>query len=76
MTRKTEIFRNQSAFGGYSYRVLANESAVAIQQSNQGATWRTVKLVPRAQFDTWADDVGLHDPYNQNPSKLARFAKQ
>ena len=76
MTRKTEIFRNQSALGGYGYRVLANESAVAIQQRNQGATWRTIKVVPRTEFDHWADNVGLYDQYDQNPAKLARFAEQ
>lgn len=76
MKRKTEIFRNQAAFGGYGYRVLANESAVAIQQSNQGATWCTIKVVPRTQFDAWADNVNLYDPYNQNPAKLARFIEQ
>lgn len=76
MTRKTEIFRNQSALGGYGYRVLANESAVAIQQRFQGSPWRTIKVVPRTEFNAWADNVGLYDPYNQNPASLARFAEQ
>ena len=76
MTRKTEIFRNQSAFAGYGYRVLAKGAAVAIQQRFQGSTWRTVKLVPRTEFNAWADSVGLYDPYNQNPASLARFAEQ
>jgi hypothetical protein len=76
MTRKQEIFRNESAFGGYVYRVLANESAVAIQQSFQGSTWRTVKTLTRAEFDEFADSVGLYDAYDQNPAKLARFVKQ
>jgi len=76
MTRKTEIFRNQSALGGYSYRVLANESAVAIQQRFQNANWRTVKLVPREEFDHWADNVDLYNVYDQNPAKLARYSEQ
>ena len=76
MTRKTEIFRNQAAFGGYGYRVLANESAVAIQQRHENSTWRTMKLVSRSEFETWADSVSLYDPYDHNPAKLARFAEQ
>lgn len=76
MTRKTEIFRNQSAFAGYSYRVLASESVVAIQQRFQNATWRTVKLVTRTQFDHWADNVNLYDQYDHNPAKLARYSEQ
>ncbi len=76
MTRKQEIFRNQSALGGYSYRVLASESVVAIQQRFQNATWRTVKTLTRVEFDDFADSVSLYDAYDQNPAKLARFAEQ
>ena len=76
MTRKTEIFRNEAAFGGYSFRVLANEFEVAIQQRYQNGAWRNVKLLARAEFNAWAESVELYNPYDQNPAKLARYVEQ
>jgi hypothetical protein len=76
MTRKTEIFRNESAFAGYSYRVLANEYEVAIQERYNNSTWYTMKVITRHEFDCWADNVDLYDQYNQNPAKLARYSEQ
>jgi len=76
MTQKQEIFRNQVAFGGYSYRVLANGSVVAIQCRYQNGTWRTMKLVTLAEFNEFADNVDLYNLYDQNPAKLARYAEQ
>jgi hypothetical protein len=76
MTRKTEIFRNQSAFAGYSYRVLANESVAAIQCRYQNGRWRTMKLATLTEFNEFARNVDLYDVYDQNPAKLARYAEQ
>jgi len=76
MKRKTEIFRNKSAFAGYSYRVLANESVAAIQCRYQNGQWRTIKLVTLAEFNEFADNVDLHNVYDHNPAKLARYFEQ
>jgi hypothetical protein len=69
-----QIFRNQSAFGGVSYRVTSDGTTAHIQSSNQGTSWKTEKKMPHAEFEKWADDVGLHDPYDQNPAKLSKLA--
>jgi len=76
MTRKTEIFRNESAFAGYSYRVLANESVAAIQCRYQHGRWRTMKLVTLTEFNEVVDNVDLFNVYDQNPAKLARYSEQ
>lgn len=76
MTRKTEIFRNESAIGGYGYRVLANESVAAIQCRYQNGQWRTIKLVTLAEFKEFAGNVDLFNVYDQNPAKLARYSEQ
>ena len=76
MTRKTEIFRNQLALGGYGYRVLANESVAAIQCRYQNGQWRTMKLVTLAEFNEFVDNVDLYNVYDHNPAKLARYSEQ
>jgi len=67
---KTIIDYNE-AFGGYCYRVTANNHVAHIQEktprSNRFVT--RAKLL-RAQFDALAKERDLYNVYDQNPAKL------
>jgi hypothetical protein len=73
-TRFTEIFRNHSAFGGYTYRVMSNGKDVRIEESNQGASWIARKSMSVEQFERLATFLDLYNVYNQNPAVLAKMA--
>jgi hypothetical protein len=65
------------AFGGYCYRVTANNQVAHIQEmtprSNRYVT--RVKL-SRAEFDALADERDLYNVYDQNPAKLWHLIEQ
>jgi hypothetical protein len=70
-----EIFQNESALGGYGYRVTADDKCVHVQRRWRGGVWKTVKRTSLSDFEAWAESVNLYNPYDQNPAKLSRFAE-
>ncbi|QWT20740.1 hypothetical protein KPL74_01730 [Bacillus sp. NP157] len=73
MSKFTTIKSFRSALGGESWRATSDGQTVHIQ-SRTGATWRTRRAMDAGSFETYADRVGLYDPYNDDPAKLAHLA--
>lgn len=67
------IYENESAFGGYGYRVTANKMNAHVSERKNGGSWRIVVRLSRSDFEKWANDVNLYDRYDQNPAKLAKL---
>ena len=62
------------AFGGYCYRVTANNHVAHIQEKTPRSTrFVTRAKLSRARFDALADEHDLYNVYDQNPAKLARL---
>lgn len=75
MTAFRTIKSFNTNFGGEAYRATGNGERVNIQiQTEASNTWRTVKTMTQADFDRYADDVGLDSPYCNDPSLLAELA--
>lgn len=76
-TQFTTIQSYNTAFGGVSYRATSNGEQVNIQILTQSSdTWRTERTMSAADFDAYADKVGMEDPYNQNPAHLAHLCNE
>ncbi len=70
---KTIIDYNE-AFGGYCYRVTANNQFAHIQEKTPHSNrFVTRAKLSRAQFDALAEKHDLFNVYDQNPAKLARI---
>lgn len=62
------------AFGGYCYRVTANNQFAHIQEKTPQSTRFITKVkLSRVNFDALAEKHDLYNVYDQNPAKLARF---
>jgi len=69
------LHQNISAWGGYGYRAVTDNKTgqVKLQERYNGGRWHTVRNVPLAVFEAWAESVDLYDAYNNSPALLARF---
>jgi hypothetical protein len=61
----------KSFLGEVLYRVTGDSIKVNVQrrQANQ-VTWKTMRTIPRSEFDIEARESGLFDPYRQDPALL------
>lgn len=64
-----------TTLGGEAYRATGNGERVNVQvRTEHSNTWRTIKTMKQAEFDRYADDVGLDSPYCSDPGLLADLA--
>ena len=73
MTKRREVLRNNSAFGGYGYRVLYAEGSkqVTIQRRYKNRAWQDKRTLDLYDYEQWFDATAHN---RSNPALLARLA--
>ena len=73
MTKRREVLRNNSAFGGYGYRVLYAEGSrdVTIQRRYKNGAWQDRRTIDLYDYEQWFDATAHN---RSNPALLARLA--
>ncbi len=62
-----------SSLGGWKFKVTSNGETVKYHQMGPRASnFNAVATESYESFEKFADDVGLFDPYNDNPAVIAR----
>lgn len=62
-----------SSLGGWKFKVTSNGETVKYHQMGpRASTFNAVATESYESFEKFADEVGLFDPYNDNPAVIAR----
>lgn len=74
------LFEPNSLLNGYAWRAVKLGDTVKIQCREVGGCgsldeYITQKTMPKEEFEVWAKENNLYDPYDNNPVKLLRLVQ-
>ena len=70
------IYRSKDYLGGFEYRATGNNETVNLQERKaQQVKWKTIETISKADFDRYADEENIYNPYNQNPAHINNIIK-
>ena len=75
------LFEPNSLLNGYAWRAVKRGDTVKIQCREVGGSgsldeYITQKTMPGEEFEAWAKENNLYDPYDDNPAKLLQLVQR
>lgn len=65
------IYRSNGAYHGVSYRATSNGKIVHLQASEDlSRPWRTREKITIEQWEKYAEELDIYNPYNDNPAHI------